>query len=64
MPLARVERGKTQMCECYTDTYTQRHLNKRSNSFINNYGKCVLRGAGAADLTVATALMNNRQQNQ
>lgn len=58
------EKENTDVCMFHTDTYTYRHLNKRSNSFINNCGKCVLWGEGATDLTVATALMNNHQENQ
>lgn len=56
------EKENTDVCMLHRHTHT--HLNKRSNSFINNCRKCVLWGEGAADLTVATALMNNRQDNQ
>lgn len=64
------EKENTDVYMIHTNTHTDRlththtHLNKRSNSFINNCGKCVLWGEGAADLTVATALMNNREENQ
>lgn len=62
------EKENTDVCTLYTHTdlcaHTHTHLNKRSNSFINNCGKCVLWEEGAADLTVATALMNNHQENQ
>jgi len=56
------EKENTDVCTLHRHTDT--HLNKRSNSFINNCGKCVLWGEGAVDLTVATALMNNRQDNR
>ena len=60
------EKENTDVCTLHRHihTHTDTHLNKRSNSFINNCGKCVLWGEGAVDLTVATALMNNRQDNQ
>lgn len=58
------EKENTDVCTSDTHTHTHTHLNKRSNSFINNCGKCVLWGEGAVDPTVATALMNNRQDNQ
>lgn len=57
----RKKNTHTQMCARYTDMYT--HLNKRSNTCINKSRKCVL-WEEAADLTVATALMNNCPDNQ
>lgn len=60
------EKENTDVCtlHSYEHTHIHTHLNKRSNSFINKCRKCVLWGEGAADLTVATALMNNCLDNQ